>query len=133
MSTCRSHSYRPVHPEARVHVSEALTEDTGVGTSVAGSPLPLTTGNESLDIAIVRHLQHCTQLVQVGPRWGAGGWGVRWVRCPQGCWGKEDSAARGQSCSDGSQLRNSNGALARWLCWLECHPGHQKAVGSIPG
>ncbi|XP_053771546.1 rho family-interacting cell polarization regulator 2 isoform X2 [Desmodus rotundus] len=57
-------SYRPVHPEARVHVSEALTEDTGVGTSVAGSPLPLTTGNESLDIAIVRHLQHCTQLVQ---------------------------------------------------------------------
>ncbi|XP_045717615.1 rho family-interacting cell polarization regulator 2 isoform X3 [Phyllostomus hastatus] len=57
-------SYRPAHPEARVHVSEALTEDTGVGTSVAGSPLPLTTGNESLDVAIVRHLQHCTQLVQ---------------------------------------------------------------------
>ncbi|XP_054421015.1 rho family-interacting cell polarization regulator 2 [Pteronotus mesoamericanus] len=57
-------SYRPAHPEARVHVSEALTEDTGVGTSVAGSPLPLTSGNESLDIAIVRHLQHCTQLVQ---------------------------------------------------------------------
>uniref|UniRef100_A0A8D2CXH2 Rho family-interacting cell polarization regulator 2 n=1 Tax=Sciurus vulgaris TaxID=55149 RepID=A0A8D2CXH2_SCIVU len=57
-------SYRSVHPEARGHLSEALTEDTGVGTSVAGSPLPLTTGNESLDIAIVRHLQHCTQLVQ---------------------------------------------------------------------
>ncbi|XP_036907285.1 rho family-interacting cell polarization regulator 2 isoform X2 [Sturnira hondurensis] len=57
-------SYRPTHPEARVHVSEALTEDTGVGTSVAGSPLPLTTGNESLDVAIVRHLQYCTQLVQ---------------------------------------------------------------------
>lgn len=59
-------SYRSVHPEARGHLSEALTEDTGVGTSVAGSPLPLTTGNESLDIAIVRHLQYCTQLVQVG-------------------------------------------------------------------
>ncbi|KAM5299780.1 rho family-interacting cell polarization regulator 2 isoform 2-T2 [Ctenodactylus gundi] len=58
------HSYRPVHPEARGHLSEALTEDTGVGTSVAGSPLPLTTGNESLDIAIVRHLQYCIQLVQ---------------------------------------------------------------------
>uniref|UniRef100_G1PQZ2 Rho family-interacting cell polarization regulator 2 n=1 Tax=Myotis lucifugus TaxID=59463 RepID=G1PQZ2_MYOLU len=56
--------YRSVHPEARAHLSEALTEDTGVGTSVAGSPLPLTTGSESLDIAIVRHLQQCTQLVQ---------------------------------------------------------------------
>ncbi|XP_076999905.1 rho family-interacting cell polarization regulator 2 isoform X1 [Tamandua tetradactyla] len=57
-------SYRAVHPEAKGHLSEALTEDTGVGTSVAGSPLPLTTGNESLDITIVRHLQYCTQLVQ---------------------------------------------------------------------
>uniref|UniRef100_A0A8C6W732 Rho family-interacting cell polarization regulator 2 n=1 Tax=Nannospalax galili TaxID=1026970 RepID=A0A8C6W732_NANGA len=57
-------SYRSVHPEARGHLSEALTEDTGVGTSVAGSPLPLTTGNESLDITIIRHLQYCTQLVQ---------------------------------------------------------------------
>ncbi|XP_037374841.1 rho family-interacting cell polarization regulator 2 isoform X2 [Talpa occidentalis] len=57
-------SYRSVHPEARGHLSEALTEDTGVGTSVAGSPLPLTSGNESLDITIVRHLQYCTQLVQ---------------------------------------------------------------------
>ncbi|XP_007948009.2 rho family-interacting cell polarization regulator 2 [Orycteropus afer afer] len=57
-------SYRSAHPEARGHLSEALTEDTGVGTSVAGSPLPLTTGNESLDITIVRHLQYCTQLVQ---------------------------------------------------------------------
>ncbi|KAM7054544.1 rho family-interacting cell polarization regulator 2 isoform 1-T1 [Molossus nigricans] len=57
-------SYRSAHPEARAHLSEALTEDTGVGTSVAGSPLPLTTGNESLDIAIVRHLQQCTRLVQ---------------------------------------------------------------------
>ncbi|XP_013359262.1 PREDICTED: protein FAM65B isoform X2 [Chinchilla lanigera] len=57
-------SYRSVHPEARGHLSEALTEDTGVGTSVAGSPLPLTTGNESLDITIVRHLQYCTQLIQ---------------------------------------------------------------------
>lgn len=64
-SPSRLTSYRSVHPEARAHLSEALTEDTGVGTSVAGSPLPLTTGNESLDIAIVRHLQQCTQLVQV--------------------------------------------------------------------
>ncbi|XP_041488765.1 rho family-interacting cell polarization regulator 2 isoform X1 [Microtus oregoni] len=56
--------YRSVHSEARGHLSEALTEDTGVGTSVAGSPLPLTTGNESLDITIVKHLQYCTQLVQ---------------------------------------------------------------------
>ncbi|XP_044783892.1 rho family-interacting cell polarization regulator 2 isoform X5 [Bubalus bubalis] len=58
-------SYRSVHPEARGHLSEALTEDTGVGTSVAGSPLPLTTGNESLDLTIIRHLQYCTQLVQL--------------------------------------------------------------------
>ncbi|XP_074841980.1 LOW QUALITY PROTEIN: rho family-interacting cell polarization regulator 2 [Carettochelys insculpta] len=57
-------SYRSEHPEARGHLSEALTEDTGVGTSVAGSPLPLTTGNESLDITLVKHLQYCTQLVQ---------------------------------------------------------------------
>ncbi|XP_029446644.1 rho family-interacting cell polarization regulator 2 isoform X2 [Rhinatrema bivittatum] len=57
-------SYRLEHPEARGHLSEALTEDTGVGTSVAGSPLPLTTGNESLDISLVRHLQYCTQLIQ---------------------------------------------------------------------
>ncbi|CAO2595545.1 Rho family-interacting cell polarization regulator 2 [Lemmus lemmus] len=56
--------YRSVHSEARGHLSEALTEDTGVGTSVAGSPLPLTTGNESLDITIVKHLQYCTQLIQ---------------------------------------------------------------------
>ncbi|KAH0506766.1 Protein FAM65B [Microtus ochrogaster] len=56
--------YRSVHSEARGHLSEALTEDTGVGTSVAGSPLPFTTGNESLDITIVKHLQYCTQLVQ---------------------------------------------------------------------
>lgn len=65
-------SYRSVHPEARGHLSEALTEDTGVGTSVAGSPLPLTTGNESLDITIVKHLQYCTQLVQVEV-WAVGG------------------------------------------------------------
>ncbi|KAM8810528.1 rho family-interacting cell polarization regulator 2 isoform 2-T2 [Eudromia elegans] len=57
-------SYRPEHAEARGHLSEALTEDTGVGTSVAGSPLPLTTGNDSLDITIVKHLQYCTQLIQ---------------------------------------------------------------------
>ncbi|XP_013914463.1 PREDICTED: protein FAM65B [Thamnophis sirtalis] len=57
-------SYRSEHPEGRGHLSEALTEDTGVGTSVAGSPLPLTTGNESLDVTIVKHLQYCTQLIQ---------------------------------------------------------------------
>ncbi|XP_072880059.1 rho family-interacting cell polarization regulator 2 isoform X1 [Hemitrygon akajei] len=54
----------PVHPDARGHLSEALTEDTGVGTSVAGSPLPLTTGNESLDLAIIKHLQHSEHLFQ---------------------------------------------------------------------
>uniref|UniRef100_A0A3Q1IKV6 Rho family-interacting cell polarization regulator 2 n=1 Tax=Anabas testudineus TaxID=64144 RepID=A0A3Q1IKV6_ANATE len=55
------------HPEARGHLSEALTEDTGVGNSVAGSPLPLTTGNENLDVAIVIHLQYCNHLIQVEP------------------------------------------------------------------
>ncbi|XP_073678515.1 rho family-interacting cell polarization regulator 2 [Garra rufa] len=53
------------HPEARGHLSEALTEDTGVGNSVAGSPLPLTTGNENLDVAIIVHLQYCNHLVQL--------------------------------------------------------------------
>lgn len=53
------------HPEARGHLSEALTEDTGVGNSVAGSPLPLTTGNESLDVAVVIHLQYCNHLIQL--------------------------------------------------------------------
>ncbi|KAG7268457.1 hypothetical protein CRUP_037017 [Coryphaenoides rupestris] len=53
------------HPEARGHLSEALTEDTGVGNSVAGSPLPLTTGNENLDVAVVVHLQYCNHLVQL--------------------------------------------------------------------
>ncbi|XP_075069264.1 rho family-interacting cell polarization regulator 2 isoform X2 [Mixophyes fleayi] len=57
-------SYRVQHPEARGHLSEALTEDTGVGTSVASSPLPLTTGNESLDITLVRHLQYCSKLIK---------------------------------------------------------------------
>ncbi|XP_017279210.1 rho family-interacting cell polarization regulator 2 isoform X1 [Kryptolebias marmoratus] len=52
------------HPEARGHLSEALTEDTGVGNSVAGSPMPLTTGNENLDVAIVIHLQYCNHLIQ---------------------------------------------------------------------
>uniref|UniRef100_A0AAQ5XF88 Rho family-interacting cell polarization regulator 2 n=1 Tax=Amphiprion ocellaris TaxID=80972 RepID=A0AAQ5XF88_AMPOC len=51
------------HPEARGHLSEALTEDTGVGNSVAGSPLPLTTGNENLDVAIVIHLQYLMGVV----------------------------------------------------------------------
>ncbi|XP_060753343.1 rho family-interacting cell polarization regulator 2 isoform X4 [Tachysurus vachellii] len=53
------------HPEARGHLSEALTEDTGVGNSVAGSPLPLSTGNDSLDMAIVIHLQYCNHLIQM--------------------------------------------------------------------
>ncbi|MEQ2174043.1 hypothetical protein GOODEAATRI_003743 [Goodea atripinnis] len=53
------------HPEARGHLSEALTEDTGVGNSVSGSPMPLTTGNENLDVAIVIHLQYCIHLIQV--------------------------------------------------------------------
>ncbi|XP_029370728.1 rho family-interacting cell polarization regulator 2 isoform X1 [Echeneis naucrates] len=53
------------HPEARGHLSEALTEDTGVGNSVAGSPLPLTTGSENLDVAIVIHLQYCNHLIQL--------------------------------------------------------------------
>ncbi|KAM4027658.1 rho family-interacting cell polarization regulator 2 isoform 3-T3 [Anomaloglossus baeobatrachus] len=57
-------SYRSDHPEARGHLSEALTEDTGVGTSVASSPLPLTTGNESLDITLIRHLQYCSELIK---------------------------------------------------------------------
>ena len=57
--------FRGQHPEARGHLSEALTEDTGVGNSVAGSPLPLTTGNENLDVAIVIHLQYCNHLIQV--------------------------------------------------------------------
>ncbi|XP_026862180.2 rho family-interacting cell polarization regulator 2 isoform X2 [Electrophorus electricus] len=52
-------------PEARGHLSEALTEDTGVGNSVAGSPMPLTTGNENLDVAIVIHLQYCNHLIQL--------------------------------------------------------------------
>ncbi|KAJ8273279.1 hypothetical protein GJAV_G00099730 [Gymnothorax javanicus] len=53
------------HPEARGHLSEALTEDTGVGNSVAGSPLPLSTGNDSLDTAIIIHLQYCSHLIQL--------------------------------------------------------------------
>ncbi|XP_073714100.1 rho family-interacting cell polarization regulator 2 isoform X1 [Misgurnus anguillicaudatus] len=61
------------HPEARGHLSEALTEDTGVGNSVAGSPLPLTTGNDNLDVAIVVHLQYCSRLIQLlnsgGSQW----------------------------------------------------------------
>ncbi|XP_054620359.1 rho family-interacting cell polarization regulator 2 isoform X4 [Dunckerocampus dactyliophorus] len=53
------------HPEARGHLSEALTEDTGVGNSVAGSPLPLSTGNENLDVAVVIHLWYCNRLIQL--------------------------------------------------------------------
>lgn len=65
---CGHSWYVPIrgqHPEARGHLSEALTEDTGVGNSVAGSPMPLTTGNENLDVAIVIHLQYCNHLIQV--------------------------------------------------------------------
>uniref|UniRef100_A0A8C5CQ90 Rho family-interacting cell polarization regulator 2 n=1 Tax=Gadus morhua TaxID=8049 RepID=A0A8C5CQ90_GADMO len=61
----RTPPQRGQHPEARGHLSEALTEDTGVGNSVAGSPLPLTTGNDNLDVAVVIHLQYCNHLVQV--------------------------------------------------------------------
>ncbi|XP_068093091.1 rho family-interacting cell polarization regulator 2 isoform X2 [Hyperolius riggenbachi] len=63
-SEVEKQSYRSEHPEARGHLSEALTEDTGVGTSVASSPLPLTTGNESLDITLVRHLLQCSELIK---------------------------------------------------------------------
>lgn len=63
--TLCNYIYSGPHPEARGHLSEALTEDTGVGNSVAGSPLPLTTGNENLDVAIVIHLQYCNHLIQV--------------------------------------------------------------------
>ncbi|XP_010871693.1 rho family-interacting cell polarization regulator 2 isoform X1 [Esox lucius] len=66
------------HPEARGHLSEALTEDTGVGNSVAGSPLPLTTGNENLDMAIIIHLQYCDHLIQ---RLSIGG--SPWLRTAQ--------------------------------------------------
>ncbi|XP_068603399.1 rho family-interacting cell polarization regulator 2 [Brachionichthys hirsutus] len=62
-----------LHPEARGHLSEALTEDTGVGNSVAGSPLPLTTGNDNLDVAIVIHLQYCDHLIQLLTT-GVGAW-----------------------------------------------------------
>uniref|UniRef100_A0A4W3IJ19 Rho family-interacting cell polarization regulator 2 n=1 Tax=Callorhinchus milii TaxID=7868 RepID=A0A4W3IJ19_CALMI len=64
-SECSDIEAETNHPEARGHLSEALTEDTGVGTSVAGSPLPLTTGYENLDFTIAKHLQHCDQLLQV--------------------------------------------------------------------
>uniref|UniRef100_A0A147A3G4 Rho family-interacting cell polarization regulator 2 n=1 Tax=Fundulus heteroclitus TaxID=8078 RepID=A0A147A3G4_FUNHE len=66
------------HPEARGHLSEALTEDTGVGNSVAGSPMPLTTGNENLDVAIVIHLQYCIHLIQTLTS-GVGVWRRRGV------------------------------------------------------
>lgn len=36
-----------------------------MGNSVAGSPLPLTTGNENMDVAIVIHLQYCNHLIQL--------------------------------------------------------------------
>uniref|UniRef100_A0AAQ5XFD3 Rho family-interacting cell polarization regulator 2 n=1 Tax=Amphiprion ocellaris TaxID=80972 RepID=A0AAQ5XFD3_AMPOC len=65
---CRYLLFSGQHPEARGHLSEALTEDTGVGNSVAGSPLPLTTGNENLDVAIVIHLQYCIHLIQMVDR-----------------------------------------------------------------
>ncbi|XP_069769540.1 rho family-interacting cell polarization regulator 2 isoform X2 [Narcine bancroftii] len=52
------------HPEVKGHLSEALTEDTGVGTSVAGSPLPLTSGIDPLDLVIIKHLQYSEHLFQ---------------------------------------------------------------------
>ncbi|XP_061615239.1 rho family-interacting cell polarization regulator 2 isoform X2 [Phyllopteryx taeniolatus] len=67
------------HPEARGHLSEALTEDTGVGNSVAGSPLPLTTGNDNLDAALVVHLQYCQRLIQALSDGGVSGWRRRGV------------------------------------------------------
>ncbi|XP_069757604.1 rho family-interacting cell polarization regulator 1 [Narcine bancroftii] len=43
--------------------SEALTEDTGVGSSSEGSPVPMTTGNEHLDQALTLHLNNCSRLL----------------------------------------------------------------------
>uniref|UniRef100_UPI00358F2364 rho family-interacting cell polarization regulator 2-like n=1 Tax=Myxine glutinosa TaxID=7769 RepID=UPI00358F2364 len=44
--------------------SIALTEDTGVGPSSRGSPVPMTSGSESLDQALVDQLVVCCHLLQ---------------------------------------------------------------------
>ncbi|XP_007887704.2 rho family-interacting cell polarization regulator 1 isoform X1 [Callorhinchus milii] len=47
--------------------SEALTEDTGVGSGSEASPVPMTTGNEYLDQVLVMHLNTCSKLfLQLG-------------------------------------------------------------------
>ncbi|XP_041047293.1 rho family-interacting cell polarization regulator 1 isoform X2 [Carcharodon carcharias] len=43
--------------------SEALTEDTGVGSGSEGSPVPMTTGNEHLDQVLIVHLNNCSRLL----------------------------------------------------------------------
>ncbi|XP_059848756.1 rho family-interacting cell polarization regulator 1 [Hypanus sabinus] len=43
--------------------SEALTEDTGVGSGSEGSPVPMTTGNEYLDQVLTLHLNNCSRLL----------------------------------------------------------------------
>ncbi|XP_043562983.1 rho family-interacting cell polarization regulator 1 isoform X2 [Chiloscyllium plagiosum] len=43
--------------------SEALTEDTGVGSGSEGSPVPMTTGNEYLDQVLIVHLNNCSRLL----------------------------------------------------------------------
>uniref|UniRef100_UPI00358F8BFB rho family-interacting cell polarization regulator 2-like isoform X2 n=1 Tax=Myxine glutinosa TaxID=7769 RepID=UPI00358F8BFB len=44
--------------------SIALTEDTGIGTSVDGSPVPMTTGDEGLDQALLEHMQYILRLLE---------------------------------------------------------------------
>uniref|UniRef100_A0A8C4R7W1 RHO family interacting cell polarization regulator 2 n=1 Tax=Eptatretus burgeri TaxID=7764 RepID=A0A8C4R7W1_EPTBU len=44
--------------------SIALTEDTGIGTSVDGSPVPMTTGDEGLDQALLEHTQYILRLLE---------------------------------------------------------------------
>ncbi|XP_078067067.1 rho family-interacting cell polarization regulator 1 isoform X2 [Mustelus asterias] len=43
--------------------SEALTEDTGVGSGSEGSLVPMTTGNEHLDQVLIVHLNNCSRLL----------------------------------------------------------------------
>ncbi|XP_078256475.1 rho family-interacting cell polarization regulator 1 isoform X2 [Rhinoraja longicauda] len=44
-------------------LSEALTEDTGVGSGSEGSPVPMTTGNEYLDQVLTLHVNNCNKLL----------------------------------------------------------------------
>lgn len=44
-------------------ISEALTEDTGVGSGSEGSPVPMTTGSEYLDQVLTLHLNTCNKLL----------------------------------------------------------------------